>query len=178
MGLFNWISEKFNRSSKGEEMVPYYDVKEQRVVRIPARELRPGTVQARLEGADEVVWVLAEDLKMGELQHPPVDEETRNWIRHIHEAFVEHRPLSLDEWEDGFRRDANPEKEIAMWCHAADVYTAFAGTESSQKRRKDYYRIIVACLTCSADSIWNVLQLEDLSRQEAGKVIDRCYGKV
>jgi hypothetical protein len=124
-----------------------------------------------------LVWVLPDQLREGPICHPPFDEGARDYIRQIQQAFAEHRSLSFEEWEDGFRRDANPEREIAVWSHAADIYQAFADQESSPERRKDVYRVIVACLTTSPDTVWNVLRPEVLSRSEAERVVNQFYGK-
>ncbi len=85
--------------------------------------------------------------------------------------------MSFEEWEHGFRRDVKPELEIAIWSHAADVYRAFADNEASPERRKDFYRVVVTCLTASPDTIWRVLELEVLTRPEAEEVVKRVYGK-
>ena len=158
------------------DTVPFLDTETGRIVRIPARELNQDAIQVRLEGVEGLVWVMAKDLKSREPQHPPFGQELLAYCRQIHDAFAEHRPLSLDEWEDGFRRDAHPEKEIALWLHAAEVYTAYAGSEPSPVRRKDYYRVIVTCLTASPDSVWHALELQSLGREEAQEMIDRFYG--
>jgi hypothetical protein len=157
-------------------MVPFLDVPSGRVVRIPASELRPGVIQARVQGIDELVWVLPDQLKEGEVKHPPFGEDVRDHIRQIQAAFAEHRALSFEEWEDGFRRDARPEREIAIWSHAADVYQVFATQEPSPERRKDIYRVIVACLTTSPEAVWHVLRPAVLSKAEAEKVVKRFYG--
>lgn len=176
MGLGDWIRRVFGRPAPLHETVPYYDFEVGRVVRIPVSELRPGVVQARVQGIEEVVWVLPEQLKPSEVCHPPFDEEVRQLVEEIRHAFAEHRPLSLEEWEDGFRRDLNPEQEIAMWSHAADVYKTFAAEELSAERRSDIYRTIVACLTTAPDSVWHVLRTAFLSRPEAQQIVNRFYG--
>lgn len=114
MGLGRWLGNILGRGRPSSETVPFLDVASGRVVRIPAAELRPGVIRVRLEGTDEVVWALAKDLRPGEVCHPPFDEGTRAYIRQIQAAFAEHRPLSFDEWEIGFRRDSTPEREIAL----------------------------------------------------------------
>jgi len=81
--------------------------------------------------------------------------------------------LSFEEWEDGFRRDANAEEEIAIWSYAADVYRAFADNEVSPERRRDIYRVIVTCLTASPDTVWRVLKLEVLSRPKPRATLRR-----
>jgi hypothetical protein len=175
MGLRNWLKRWFGGSPP--EMVRFFDVENGRVVQITASELRPGTIQARVQGIEGVVWVLPDQLKPGEIKHPPFDEGIRAYIRQIQEAFAEQRPLSFEEWEEGFRRDATPEREIALWSHAADIYTAFAGSEPSAQRRRDVYRCIVACLTSGPDAVWHVLRPEALSLAEAEQIVNRFFGK-
>jgi len=158
-----------------EETVRFYDVESGKVITIPAAELAPGAVRAQVEGIEGIVWLLPEKLQQSEIQHPPFDGEVREYIRQIQETFAEHRLLSFEEWEDGFRRDADPAPEIAIWLHASDVYTQFAGDESDAARRRDIYRCLIACMTASRDTIWRVYMPEVLSRPEAEQVVNRFY---
>jgi hypothetical protein len=177
MSLGDWLKRLFGRRASSTQMVRFYDVGSRRVVQIPASELRPGVVQAQVQGIEGLVWLLPDQLKQGELRHGPFGEDIKSYIRQIHEAFGEHRPISFEEWEDGFRRDANPEREIALWCHAADVYTAFTSAEPSAERRRDVYRCIVACLTTGPETVWHVFKPSVLSRVEAEQVIHRFFDK-
>lgn len=176
MGLGDWLRKLFGRRSARQEMVPFLDAENGRVVRIPAAELRPGAVRVRLLNTGEVVWALPEQLQMGEIKHPEFDEQTRDCIRQIQAAFAEHRPLSFEEWEDGFRRDTTPAREIAIWLHAAEVYTAFVESEPSVERRRDIYRCVVTCMTTGPDEVWYVLRPQVLSREEAEQVVGRFFG--
>jgi hypothetical protein len=176
MGVYDWLRRQFGRG-RGPEMVRFYDVEYGRVVEIPAAELRPGAIQAQLEGTEGLVWLLPEQLQLGTIKHPPFDEGIRAYIHQIHEAFAEHRQLSFEEWEDGFRRDNHPEQEIALWSHAADVYAEFAGGEPSPARRRDVYQCITACLTTGPDAVWYVLRPDVLTKAEAEQVVNRFYGK-
>src|SRR5689334_3480945 len=162
---------------KPQETVPFLDTATGKVVQIPAAELRPGAVQAKVRGIDGLVWVMADEVKPGEVRHPPFSEEILAYVRRIREVFAEHRPLTVDEWQDGFRRDLRPSNEIALWLHAADVYEEFAANEPSPRRREDVYATIVACLNASPDGVWHVLELTALSRPEAQRIIDRYYGE-
>ena len=69
------------------------------------------------------------------------------------------------------------EREIAIWSHAADVYTAFAATEPAADRRRDLYRCIVTCMTTGPEAVWKVLRPAVLSRAEAEQVVNRFFGK-
>ena len=177
MGIRDWFKRRSSGPSGAIETVPFLDAAAGKVVRIPAAELSPGAVQVKVQGVEGLVWMLADQLNPGEIRHPPFPEEIRAYIRRIEETFAEHRPLTFQEWEDGFRRDANPSSEIALWLHAADVYEAFSADEPSAARREDVYRTIVACLTASPEGVWHVLETKELSREEAQRVIDRYYGK-
>jgi hypothetical protein len=176
MGLGGWLRKLFGGRRPSEEMVPFLDAEAGRVVRIPASELRPGALRARLQGSDEVVWMMADQLHPGEVRHPEFEEGVRDYIRHIQAAFAEHRPLSFEEWEEGFRRDAHPDQEIALWSHAADVYVACTAGEGAPERRRDVYRCVVTCLATGPDDVWRVLRPEVLSRAEAEQVVNRFFG--
>src|SRR5262249_31618024 len=125
---------------------------------------------------DGVVWLLPDKLQQSGLKHPPFEEGVRDYIRKIQAAFAEHRPLSFQEWEDGFRCDDCPGPEIALWSHAADVYSEFTGGESSSDRRREVYRCVVTCMNASPDTIWRVFKAAALSRSEAAAVVNRFYG--
>ena len=176
MKLLAWIKSLFKAPASSGDLVPFYDVPSRRLVRIPPSELRPGCVQAHVEGVEGIVWLLPEQLQQGEIRHPPFDEEIRSYIRNIQAAFAEHRDISFEEWEEGFRRDANPEREIAGFSYAADVYQLFAANEELPERRREVYRLLIACMTTSPDSVWHVVQLTALSRSEAERIVQRFYG--
>jgi hypothetical protein len=177
MGLGNWLRQTLRGQHPSRELVPFLDAETGRVVRIPASELRPGAIQIRLQGNNEVVWALPEQFHQGEIKHPEFDEGIRDYIRQIHTAFAEHRSLSFEEWEEGFRRDGNPEREIAIWSHAADIYTAFTADESLVDRRQDIYRCIVTCMTTGPDDVWKVLRPEVLTKAQAKQLVNRFFGK-
>lgn len=111
----------------------------------------------------------------GNIKHAAFGERIRSDIRVIQAAFAEHDPLSMDEWEDGFRRDATPEREIALWLRAAEIYRAFTADEVSAERRRDIYRCLIACMVSTPETIWSVFGPETLTNQEAHVVIDMYF---
>ena len=174
--MFRWIQSIFSKPDPAKPMVRYYDVSTKRVVQIPAAELRPGCVQARIQGLDGIVWISADQVHQGPLRHPPFDEDIRQYIRQIQEAFAEQRPLSFDEWEEGFRRDGDPIREIAGFSYTADVYSLFTKDEPSAERRREVYRLLIGCMTTSRESVWHVVPRSTLSRTEAEQIVHRFYG--
>jgi hypothetical protein len=78
MGVRDWLRRVTGRRRPSQPMVPYLDVEAGRVVQIPASELRPGAVQACLQETNELVWVLPEDLRQGDVKHGEFDEGVRD----------------------------------------------------------------------------------------------------
>jgi hypothetical protein len=159
--------------------VLYYDASTDQIVRIPATELGSGAIQVLLRSDDsdvgQLVWMSAtDDLQAGDICHPPFDYSVREYIALVCNTFAEHRSISLEEWEEGFRRDRNAAEEIGLWVHAANVYNKVASDEPSPGRRREIYRCIVACLTTDRDNVWHVFVPKDLSRREAEDVVN-CY---
>ncbi|HYF53475.1 MAG TPA: hypothetical protein VEA41_04390 [Salinarimonas sp.] len=177
MGFLNWFRELFGGQAQPKERVPFYDVPSRRVIYIPPEELAPGAVRAKIQGIEGVVWILADQLQAGPLQHPPFDEDVRQHIRRIQETFAEHRPMSADEWEDGFRRDRDPIPEIALWIHASDIFRDFTKDEPLADRRKNVYQVIVACLTSTPDMVRRVLPQGSLSGEEIDRIVARFFPK-
>jgi hypothetical protein len=158
------------------EKVRFYDLDSGNVILIPASELAPGAVQAQVQGIEGIVWLLPHKLHQSDYQHPPFPESIRIYIRQIQAIFAEHFQRSFAEWEDGFRRDRNPDDEISIWMHAAEVYTEFVGSaEWSEAERKDAFMVIAACMTASKNTVWSVLSLNVLDREYAETIIDRYY---
>jgi len=75
-----------------------------------------------MEGLDHHVWIDPTRLAPGQYKHQPFGPEVRDLFARLKVALDEVYPRMIEEWEDGFRHDQNPEKEIAIWLHIAEVY--------------------------------------------------------
>jgi hypothetical protein len=137
-----WFSNLFKRDdAKSEDTVRVYDPTTKTVTEMPASQLTPNMIQAQVEGLDGVHWIDAGELKMGERQAESFPEEVRDYLREIKSKLDEVYPMSLEEWEDGFLRDAHPEQEIALWLHVADIYNRSTSERNlSLEQKKDFSR--------------------------------------
>jgi hypothetical protein len=97
-----------------QEAVRVYDLETKTITTIPAQELAPGMIRAKVEGIEGEVFIEAAQMGETPYRQPPFSEGIRKRLEEIRNTFVEVRPLSLEEWEDGFRRDTNPEKEVLV----------------------------------------------------------------
>lgn len=58
-------------------------------------------------------------------RHDAISEPLLARIRELQRVFSEVYPLSMDEWSEGFRRDRDPEREVAIWEAMASAYSSF-----------------------------------------------------
>jgi hypothetical protein len=64
-------------------------------------------------------------------------------IRAFRSKLEEVHPLSMEEWLDGFQRDANPENEVAWWERLARCYEEYSGQkELDLQQRKAAFKLI------------------------------------
>jgi len=156
--------------------VRVYDINTKEVITIPAAELAPGMVETEVEGVGRV-WV---DAKQGKMdvgyRHGPFPEDIRDRLREIKEALDEVHPMTLDEWEDGFRKDTHPEREIAIWLRIAEKYKTFIeGKGLSQAQRKEIFSVMLACTTSPKDLILETVTLSAITHEEAQDAIEAFY---
>ena len=135
-------------------MVTFYDFTTKQRTLIPEDELSPGTIQVLIEGESTPVYVEAAQLKQGEYQHPPFEQDIREILEQLARDLADVRPLSYSEWEDGFRRDHNPERQIASWVHLAAVLAAVTSEFGlSGLQRKACFTVLIACSTGPRETV-------------------------
>ncbi len=166
--------DKANHSDAA--LVNVFDMETHSVTRMPARELAAHMVEVKMEGIEGTVWIDARELKQGDYKHPPFPEEIRDFLRDIKSSLDEVYCLSLEQWEDGFRRDRNAEKEIALWVYLASIYRNLTTSRDlSAEQRQDYFKILVTCLNSPREHVLQVFSPGAISVEEAHDVIAQFY---
>jgi hypothetical protein len=157
-----------------ERTVRLYDFRTKQLTKIPARELAPGMVRARITGIDGEVFVdAAQVLRGGEVRHPPFPDAVREQLRRLYETFQDVYPKTLEEWEDGFRRDMHPEREIALWEYMATVFEHFtAGRSLNPEQRRDIYLVILTCMNNGKENVLVTTNPQTLSRKQVNEIVE------
>jgi hypothetical protein len=154
------------------ERVAVFDFDHQEILWVSVDELPDGFLQARMDGVDHPVWVDPERLRKGQYQQPPFAPEVRAVFAQLKAALDEVYPRTIDEWEDGFRRDRNPETEVAIWLHIAEVYEAFTSDlPLSLEAKQDYLKVLVACSTMPHEHVLKSVSLSAITEDEAAAAI-------
>ena len=159
-------------------LIRVFNLETHAVTLMPADELAPGMVRARVEGVDGDVWIDSAGLHPGEYRHPPFSPPVREQLRLIHEALDEVYPQSVEEWEDGFRRDAHADREIALWLRIAAAYRR-AVTERAYEpaQKRDVFAVILSCANNPREHVLNVVKLRALTRGEALQLIGLFFAE-
>ena len=84
---------------------------------------------------------------------------------------------SLEKWEDGFRRDANPDRELAIWTYIANVYRDYTSEYNfSVDQKKELFRVFFTCSMSPKEAVMKDLNLSSISLEEAEKAVEAFYG--
>jgi hypothetical protein len=159
-----------------DKLVEVYDFKSETSRTIPAAELAPGMVRVKLQNG-RVVWASVTDLKQGKLVHGPFSGEVRGYVEKIQKSLEEVYPHDYAFWEDGFRRDAKPEPEIALWLHIAQLFETFKENRSTTlEERKEAFKVLVACSNGTQETALQTVQLNNLPRSDAQLLVHQFFG--
>lgn len=154
------------------EMVPFHDFETGTRRLIPKAELSPGVILVQIQGESAPVYAEAGQLKQGEYRYPPFVGEERAAIESLVFDLSEVYPLTYERWEDGFRRDQNPAREIASWLHTAAILAAITNEFGLDLLgKKSCFKVLVACATGPRDSVLVRCDIEHLSTQAVEKTI-------
>ena len=112
------------------------------------------------------------DLRPNEIQHEQLSEEQLRRIKKLHETFAAVDSSSLEKWIDNFKRDANPDSEIAIWERIAKAYTSYCSQrELTPEARSDVFQtLVMRSMTSDVEAV-KALKLKVLSEDEALKVM-------
>lgn len=111
------------------------------------------------------------DLKPLPIQHNQLSGDQSRRIKKLHETFAEVDKSSLETWTDNFKRDLNPDKEIAIWERIAKAYTNRASQKKlSPETKEDIFQTLLMCSMSSDEETIQSLKLKVLSQDEARQI--------
>lgn len=163
---------------RNSKLAKVYDLVTEKLSTIPIAELGHGMIEVKIVGVGRA-WIspsqLAVRTETGPICHPPIGDEQRKLIKErIMEPLSEVYPKTLNEWEDGFRRDINAEREIARWLVVVERFEAFANANCLDKaQRKAVFGLMLHCtLVPNRAAFWATVQRpQSLTQQQVEQVI-------
>jgi hypothetical protein len=123
--------------------VEVYDFDKNEVYLVSEDKLGPEMMRVSING--KIYWANANQLTQNTYQHLPFEGELKQRIINIQKELEAVNTQSYAEWEDGFRRDQNPESEIAIWERIIGVYRMFSKNYQDVSAKREIYRLAVMC---------------------------------
>jgi hypothetical protein len=175
-----WMNKLFKhrKQEPNPEYVNVYDIPTKTVSAIPIDKLAPFMIPVEMDGIAGPVWIDGRKLKPNEYQHPPFSNDVQEVLRAIKASLDDVYCLSLEEWEDGFRRDQDADLEIARWLRLAELYRDLTGTHNlSYEQKKDYLKVLLACTNGPKEHVLKMANITAISTVEAQKIIETFYAE-
>jgi hypothetical protein len=96
----------------------------------------------------------------------------RSAADHAHPAPVAALRLVCEKWVDDFKRDRDPDREIAIYETMARAYTGYCTRYPvTTDARIEVYRLVLARSAAPDDEVLRRVRLEVLSREQAEEVL-------
>jgi hypothetical protein len=111
-------------------------------------------------------------LKPGPARHQGLSPNQMERIYKLRDtlADVEHSPI--EKWVENFKRDANPDKELAIWERIADSYTRYCSKRPlSVEAKEDVFQLLLLRSMASEQEVLNHIKLKTLTVGEAKETL-------
>ncbi len=125
--------------------------------------------------APDIKPAAPQNIQPGPIRHASLSPEMDARIRRFEPVFAEVYPRSHDQWLDGFKHDANPEREVAIWEAMAVAYQTFTQKHTlTPDARKEAFGLLVARSAADEQTTLSGAKLSHLSHAEAEELV-RLY---
>ncbi len=115
------------------------------------------------------------EIPQGPIIHETLTAEQIEKIKRIQLTFSEVYLLSLEETIDNFKRDKDPDGEIAIWMHMAEVFNIFAAENNGEKhfkRRAEAFKLIILRSVKPAEEAIADANIEHLTEEEVTAIME------
>jgi hypothetical protein len=127
-----------------------------------------------LKKAEENVQTIdPKNIQLSEVVHDSLSKEQIHKIKKIQTTFAEVYPVSLEETITNFKRDQNPDTEIAIWLEMANAYEKYLNSDNKLdlKTKKEVFKLILSRSMMPEEEAIENSKLEILTKEEANKVL-------
>lgn len=158
------------------QIVRIFDFETEKVSEIPAAELAPGMVRAKLPDIGEV-FVSAEQLRrVVQTERKPLPEGFASVARAVWQLLEKRLSSwagSQTEWIAEFEKEGHPARELLLWMRLGMVYAAMTHDQTdSEEVCHEVYRVLVSAMN-NREHALETVELRRLSRARARKIVER-----
>ena len=89
-------------------------------------------------------------------------------INKLRDTLAEVERSPIEKWVDNFKRDANPDKELAVWERIAAGYIRYCSRKPlSREAKEDVFQLLLLRSMASEQKVLNHIKLKTLTVEEA-----------
>ena len=111
-------------------------------------------------------------LKPGPIKHQGLSPNQMERIYKLRDTLAEVEHSSIEKWVDNFKRDANPDKELAIWERIADGYARYCSNRLlSIEAKKDVFQLLLLRSMAPEQEVLNQVKLKTLTVDEAKETL-------
>ena len=126
----------------------------------------------RAAPASTTKWVDPAELRPGPVRHEQLTAAQVERITKLHETFKDADPTPLSKWLEDFKRDRDPDREIAICEGMAKAYSAYCeGRELSPSAKRDVYRVVLLRSAAPENEVMKRVKLDVLKRADVEEIL-------
>jgi hypothetical protein len=117
-------------------------------------------------------WIDPNKLQPGPIRHASLTDEQLQRVRRVQKIFSEVAPSPIEKWEEDFKRDLSPERELSIWEGMATVYATFTASKTlSLDAKKEVFQVVLVRSGASEDEALKHLELKVLTEKDAREIM-------
>lgn len=124
--------------------------------------------------SDQTKTIDPNDVQQNEIMHDSLTSGQIAKIRMIQATFAEVYPVSMEKTLDSFKRDLDPDGEIAIWEAMAGAYTKFVTSKHdslNMNQKKEAFSLILSRSMMSDEETIASVKPTVLSKEEVKEVL-------
>ncbi|MBO6185704.1 MAG: hypothetical protein J6O88_13625 [Chryseobacterium sp.] len=122
----------------------------------------------------EIITIESDQIQRNKIIHDTITSDQLDKIKIIQKTFQEVYPVTLKETIDNFKRDQNPDNEIAIWLDMSSAYENYLKSQTNNldltKKQEVFKLLLSRSMMPSNEAILNS-ELKILDENEANKVL-------
>ena len=120
----------------------------------------------------DVQWIDPNEIQPGPVQRDSLTDSQMERVRALQKVFVEVDGQSVDQWVDNFKRDLNPDRELAIWEKMCSAYSAYCDDRDLNiDAKKEVYKVVLLRSMTSEADVLQRLKLSVLSQGDAKEIM-------
>ena len=112
----------------------------------------------------------------GPIRHESLPPDLLEYVEAVYDVIGPYLDMTWEEFEAGFMRDANPSREVALWCNITSAWIAYHDKYVGDEMLPDEdERKLVGALAAISAGVEDVAELG--VPVEVGRRLLECYDK-